>query len=122
MAFSITHALARAQDTLLPVLDIVDQRVHDARTPDWCEHRGWSDFLLGLSEADLRRCEAQGLAVVLPELSAVPETLTELTRRVLEASALPVLERQTLQPGSEDFRGVAFRKQKQLAALLGALT
>ena len=48
MVFSITDALSQAQGTLLPVLDIIDQRVHDARAPDWCERRGWTDFLLGL--------------------------------------------------------------------------
>jgi SAM-dependent methyltransferase len=122
MAFSIARALERAQSTLLSVLDIVDQRVHDARTPIWCERRGWTDFLLGLSEADLRRCESDGLAVTLPTLRAVPETLTELALRVLEVGALPTLEVQSVQPTSEDFRGVASRKQKQLAALLGALT
>ncbi len=122
MEFSITRALARAQNTLLPVLDVVDQRVHDARVPDWCERRGWSDFLLGLSEAELRRGEAEGLAVALPTLSGVPETLTDLAQRVLEVSALPALDVQVVEPSREDFRGVRFRKQKQLAALLGALT
>jgi hypothetical protein len=121
MAFSITRALARAQDTLLPVLDIVEQRVHDAHTPAWCERRGWSAFLLGLSEADLQRCEAEGLAVILPTLSAAPETLTELVRQLISVSALPALEVNTVRPSSEDFRGVRSRKQKQLAALLGAL-
>ena len=121
MIFSITDALSQAQGTLLPVLDIIDQRVHDARAPDWCERRGWTDFLLGLSEADLQRCEAQGLAVALPTLASVPRTLTELAGRVLEVSALPALDARAVQPKREDFRGVAFRKQKQLAALLGAL-
>lgn len=122
MSFSITRALARAQDALRPVLDIVDQRVHDARVPAWCERRGWTDFLLGLSAHDLRRCEAEGMAVALPTLSAVPESLTALARNVLEVSALPALEVHRVQPSSEDFRGVGSRKQKQLAALLGALT
>ena len=122
MHFSITRALARAQNTLLPVLDIVDQRVHDARAPAWCERRGWADFLLGLSEAELGRCEAEGLAVALPTLRAVPESLTELARQLLEVSALPALEAHALQPTSDDFRGVGSRKQKQLATLLGALT
>jgi len=121
MVFSITRALARAQDTLRPVLDIVEQRVHDAHTPAWCERRGWSDFLLRLSEAELRRCEAEGLAVALPTLAAVPEALSDLARRVLEVSALPTLQVRPVQPGSEDFRGVGLRKQRQLAALLGAL-
>ena len=121
MVFSITSALARTQATLLPVLDVIDQRVHGARAPDWCEHRGWTDFLLGLSESDLRRCEAQGMAVALPTLAAAPSTLTDLGRRVLEVSALPALEARALQAKREDFRGVALRKQQQLAALLGAL-
>jgi hypothetical protein len=122
MEFSVTRALARAQNALLPVLDIVDQRVNDAHIPVWCERRGWSDFLLGLSEAELTRCEAEGLAVALPTLPGVPETLTELSQRVLQVSVLPALEGHTLQPASEDFRGVGRRKQQQLAALLGALT
>lgn len=122
MEFSITRALARAQNTLLPVLDMVDQRVHDARVPEWCARRGWTDFLLGLSELELRRCEAEGLAAALPTLAAVPETLSELSRQVLAVSALPALAARSLQPASEDFRGVASRKQKQLSALLGALT
>ncbi len=121
MAFSITRALARAQGTLLPVLDIVDQRVHDAQIPAWCERRGWTEFLLGLSEIELGRCEAEGLMVTLPTLNAVPESLTELARQLAEVSALPALEAHTLEPTSEDFRGVASRKQRQLAALLGAL-
>jgi hypothetical protein len=119
--FSITLALERAQNALLPVLDIVEQRVHDARAPAWCTLRGWSDFLLGLSDAELGRCEAEGLAVALPTLSAVPESLSELVRELLLVSALPALEAHSVRPSSEDFRGVRSRKQKQLAALLGAL-
>ncbi|HEX2669546.1 MAG TPA: methyltransferase, partial [Polyangiaceae bacterium] len=64
-AYSITRALSYAQETLLPALDIVDQRVNDACTPAWCERRGWTQFLLGLSETELRRCEGEGLAVAL---------------------------------------------------------
>jgi len=120
-ALSITSALARAQNTLLPVLDIVEQRVHDARIPAWCERRGWSDFLLGLSEAELRRCEAEGLAAALPTLHATPDSMTELAQRVREMSALPVLRVAAAQPSQEDFRGVGVRKQRQLATLLGAL-
>jgi hypothetical protein len=120
-AFSITRALARAQDTLLPVLDIVDQRVHDAHIPSWCAARGWADFLLGLSSADLGRCEAEGLAGALPTLSAVPETLMALGRQVLSVSTLPALDVRRVQPSREDLRGVGLRKQEQLARLLGAL-
>jgi len=120
-AYSITRALAYAQDTLLPALDIVDQRVNDARTPAWCERRGWTQFLLGLSEAELRRCEGEGLAVALKELSGVPESLSALARRVREVSSLPVLRTAIAPQSQEDFRGVGLRKQRQLAGLLGAL-
>lgn len=119
--FSIMHALSRAQETLLPVLDIIEQRVHDAHVPDWCERRGWSDFLLGLSEAELMRCEAEGLAFALPSLLGVPTTLSDLARHVLSVSALPVLEAPLVWPAREDFRGVGLRKQRQLSTLLGAL-
>jgi len=122
MDFSIRHALSRAQNTLLPVLDILDQRVHDARPPTWCEQRGWTEFLRRLDDAELARCEAEGLAVALPGLDAAPESLTELARQLLQVATLPALEPHTLQPSREDFRGVASRKQRQLAALLGALT
>jgi len=121
-AFSIMGALARAQDTLLPVLDIVGQRVHDASTPEWCERRGWSHFLLGLSDLELRRCEAEGLAVALPALRAAPKSLLELASRLLEVSALPALEAPLAQPSREELRGVGERKQRQLSILLGALT
>src|SRR6478609_9649972 len=121
-AFSIPAALWQAQQTLLPVLDIIGQRVHDAHVPDWCERRGWSDFLLGLGDADLAHCEAEGLAFALPSLPAVPETLSELARSILAVSALPALEASLVRPAQEDFRGVGLRKQRQLSTLLGALT
>ena len=121
-AFSITRALAQAQDVLSPVLDIVDQRVHDATIPTWCERRGWTRFLLELSESELRRCEAEGLVFALPSLRSVPDSLSHLAQRVREVSALPALEVPLVQPSSEDFRGVRLRKQRQLSTLLGALT
>ena len=121
MAFSVTGALARAQGTLWPILDIVDQRVHDAQIPLWCERRGWTDFLLGLDESELKHCEAEGLAIALPTLRAAPDSLTDLARSVLAVSALPALLSQDVQPSRAAFRGVRSRKQKQLSALLGAL-
>lgn len=120
-AYSITDALARAQNTLLPALDIIDQRVNDARTPAWCERRGWTRFLLGLSEVELRSCEGDGLAVALKGLSGVPESLSELAQRVREVTSLPVLGTAIAEQSREDFRGVTLRKQRQLASLLGAL-
>jgi hypothetical protein len=120
--FSIVSALTRAQETLLPVLDMVEQRVHDARAPEWCERRGWTDFLLGLGDAELARCEAEGLAFTLPSLQSVPQSLSDLARQVLQVSTLPVLEAALVQPARDDLRGVNLRKQHQLSTLLGALT
>ena len=120
-AFSITRALSGAQGTLLPVLDIVAQRVNDATVPDWCERRGWTDFLLGLSEVELQRCEAEGLAVALPAFRTAPQSLIELASHVLEVGTLPALIAAPAQPTRNELRGVGVRKQRQLATLLGAL-
>jgi SAM-dependent methyltransferase len=120
MAFSVPRALALALETLLPVLDIVEQRVDTAAVPAWCERRGWAQFLLNLSDAELARCEAQGLAVAAPGLAGIPESLAQLAARVRELNALPALEVSTLAV-APDFRGVSSRKQQQLSALLSAL-
>ncbi|HET7545233.1 MAG TPA: methyltransferase [Polyangiaceae bacterium] len=120
-SFSISGALSQVEQALMPVLDIIGQRVHDAHVPGWCEQRGWTEFLLGLREAELERCEAEGLAYALPSLSGAPETLSDLARRVLSVSALPVLEASLVRPAREDLRGVSLRKQRQLSTLLGAL-
>lgn len=120
-AATISRALARAQETLRPVLDIVDQRVHDASIPQWCRERGWSDFLLGLSEPELERCEAEGLALALPALRGAPRSLSELARELLQVNVLPALQAPLAQPSREALRGVGYRKQRQLSTLLGAL-
>jgi hypothetical protein len=121
MVYSIPLALERTLGTLLPVLDIVAQRVDEALVPAWCSSRGWADYLLGLSEQDLERCEAEGLAVRASSLSGLPSSLQELSARVRELSELPVLDAPSVTQ-NQDFRGVSRRKQQQLSALLGALT
>ena len=121
MNYSVTEALARVQGTLLPVLDIIDQRLDDAQVPSWSTQRGWTDFLFGLDTQKLERCEAEGLSEVAPALSGIPPSLAELARAVRELSTLPALETSTLVYVDEDFRGVAWRKRQQLQTLLGAL-
>jgi len=122
MEFSVSRALSLVQATLLPVLDIVDQRVDEALVPGWCERRAWTQFLLELPDAALARCEAEGLALVAPSLLGLPPSLLELAERVRELSALPALDTQALSHEAQDFRGVSARKQRQLSTLLGALT
>ena len=120
MELSVPRALAHALETLLPALDIVEQRVDNAQVPAWCERRGWTEFLLGLSADDLQRCEAQGLAAAAPALLGIPKSLAELAAQVRVLSALPTLEASALTQ-AQDFRGVSSRKQQQLSALLSAL-
>ncbi|HEX3853373.1 MAG TPA: methyltransferase [Polyangiaceae bacterium] len=121
MDYSVPLAFERTLATLLPALDIIAQRVDDAAVPAWCSSRGWADYLLLLSEQDLERCEAEGLAVVAESLPRVPASLRELAARVCELSELPALDAPSVTQ-NQDFRGVSWRKQQQLSALLGALT
>jgi len=121
MDFSVPRAFERTLDTLLPVLDIVAQRVDEAAVPTWCSARGWTESLLALSEQDLGRCEAEGLAVVAESLPGLPQGLRELAARVRELSELPALDAPRVTQ-NQDFRGVSQRKRQQLSALLGALT
>jgi hypothetical protein len=121
MDFDVARALERVQAALLPALDIVAERVDDARVPSWCAARGWSDFLLGLRPEELERCEAEGLAAVASRLPGVPQSLSELAESVRELSRLPALRVLSVTRGRADYRGVSQRKREQLTSLLGAL-
>jgi SAM-dependent methyltransferase len=121
MEFTVTSALERTLATLTPVLDIIERRVDDAEVPNWCSVRGWDAFLLDLSDADLKRSEALGLAQVTESLAHVPHSLAELALRVCEASALPSLDTALVSQAQNDVRGVSQRKLQQLSALLGSL-
>jgi hypothetical protein len=121
MDFDVAEAAEGVRATLLPALDIVAERVHEATVPAWCSTRGWSDFLLGLGQAELERCEAEGLAFVAATLLGAPANLAELAARVRVLSDLPTLETLSTSQESEDYRGVSSRKREQLSSLLGAL-
>jgi SAM-dependent methyltransferase len=120
MDFSVSVALERVLATLLPALDIVAQRVDDSLVPAWCSARGWARYLLALSNTELERCEAEGFAVACETLPDVPAGLSELASSVRALSCLPALDT-PLSVHNHDFRGVSWRKQQQLSALLGAL-
>jgi SAM-dependent methyltransferase len=121
MEFSVRSALERALTTLTPVLDIIEHRVDDAEVPAWCSSRAWDGYLLGLSDADLSRSEALGLASVAETLPGMPLSLAELAARVRESSALPAVNPVAVRQAQNDVRGVSQRKQEQLSALLGSL-
>ncbi|HEY4157880.1 MAG TPA: hypothetical protein VGM29_07275, partial [Polyangiaceae bacterium] len=103
MDFDIALAAERVWATLQPALDIVAERVHEATTPAWCSARGWSDFLLGLGQAELDRCEAEGLAFVASALPGMPPSLAELAARVRQLSALPTLDSLSTSQAGEDY-------------------
>jgi SAM-dependent methyltransferase len=114
-----TEQLARVRDVALPVRDILEHRVDDARTPEWCDARGWSPFLLGLSDSELQAAEAHGLAQTLPERA--PESLRKLARDVVSVTSLPSVSGST--PLDEEaLRNVRLRKRAQLSGLLAAVT
>src|SRR4051794_35835627 len=111
MDFDVAHAFERVQGALLPALDIVAGRVDDAHVPAWCATRGWSDFLLGLAQQALERCEAEGLPPLADTLAGVPRDLLELAAQVNEASRLPTLAAAAGDaPAGDAYRGVNVRK------------
>jgi len=113
--------LARALDVLIPALDIVEGRVDSGAPPAWSESRGFSGFLLSLSDADLARCEAEGLAACVASLPGAPTALVDLARATADATLVPPLAASPLPPPAERLRSVGQRKRAQLEALLGAV-
>lgn len=116
---SASDRLREALGVLTPVLDIVRTRVEDAKPPDWCQHRGWAEFLLSLDEHDLRACEERGLEAGLRDVASAPRELLELAATVRHATTLPWLRVPALSLPPEALRGVPARKRVQLETLLG---
>jgi SAM-dependent methyltransferase len=113
-------ALSGLLRILLPLLDILDGRVEDGELPAWCVRRGWDAFLLALDDAELRRCEEEGLGERAQRIPGAPADLIALAREAAAATALSALEGAgppTLLP----MRAVSARKGSQLPALLGAV-
>ena len=121
MEFDVVSAFERVHRTLAPALDIVAGRIQDERIPAWCEERGWTDFLLGLSAVDVERSEALGLAETVRTFGSVLADLVELVARVRAFAKLSKLDAMLVPGCNEDYRGVSFRKREQLSSLLGAL-
>jgi SAM-dependent methyltransferase len=115
----VAEHLARVRDVALPVRDIWEQRVNDARVPPWCETRGWSPFLREMSDEQVRAAEAHGLASTLPP--GAPRSLDELARAVLDVTTLPRLHGST-RLDVEALRQVRLRKRAQLSGLLAAVS
>ena len=116
----VSERLARARALLASVRDIVETRVESAEVPAWAERRGWAPLLLALDEATLRRCEAGGLAELLPELPGAPSSLLELGAAVTHVTELPRLRLGT-RLERDALRQVRQRKREQLSCLLAAV-
>jgi SAM-dependent methyltransferase len=117
---SCSQRLERALALASPLCDILEQRVDSPSVPGWCEARGWTDFLLGLSEVELALCEARGLSEALPSLSAAPRSLSELAGELRAVTALEHVQGTThFEP--EALRSVKQRKRAQLSALLSSV-
>lgn len=117
---STSQQLARLLDVVLPVRDVLEERVDTATEPAWCLRRGWAPFLLALDDEVVRKSEASGLGDLLPSLPGAPASLLELARASGAVSELPRLAHATaLEP--EALRSVRLRKRTQLSALLGAV-
>ncbi|HSO00643.1 MAG TPA: methyltransferase [Candidatus Nanopelagicales bacterium] len=117
----LDRALDRALAVLLPALDIVTTRVDAGLPPAWCESRGFTHFLLSLSDADLARCEAEGLSACIESLPGAPPDLLDLARASADAARVSPLRAAPMAPTSESLRSIADRKRRQLAPLLGAV-
>src|SRR5262245_20560145 len=111
--------LASVLGVLLPVLDIVDTPVESALAPDWCRTRGWVEFLLELSDAELCASERGGFIQLLASHAHAPAELRELGARVDRCTRLPLLGTSELALPAQALQGVGVRKRGQLAALLG---
>lgn len=118
--FDALSSLDAVSEIAHGVLDILHERVDAPVPPSWSERRGWTAFLLALPDDVLTRCEAEGLAAVLPALAQAPGDLRALALAVSRVTALPSLN--TLSHALPTLRSVSARKQQQLAALLGAIS
>lgn len=111
-----THAaLVRV---LADARDVVLLRA-ETTPPAWSLSRGWGDYLLGLSEADLDRADTDGIADWFSNDPGCPASLRELAGRVSTLThAVPVMAGASL---ATDSRCMNLRKRGQVAALLGLL-
>lgn len=115
------QALERALSVLVPALDIVEGRLDDDTPPAWCEARGWTGFLLSLSDDALAHCESAGLSACIDNLASAPPSLVALARGAAEAARLPRHAALPLAPPADQLQSVPARKRLQLASLLGAV-
>lgn len=117
MVASCQRQLRQVLEILGPSQDIVAGRVIEPQPPTWCERRGWSPYLLALTDEELTRVELDGLASCLEDLPPAPEDLIALgadVRRLTDAVAGQHL---ALLSSRQEIH-VPLRKRSQVAAIL----
>lgn len=122
MTLDVPSAARGALRVLDTARDILEERVEDA-PPTWSDRRGWTAYLLAMSDADLARCEAEGLSPRAHEMPGTPPSLAALAAAVQEATRLPDLGADTGAPAwaiSAEMRAVRARKRPQLVQLAAA--
>ena len=113
----VVSRLAQVASLLRDHRDIVQGRVNEPTVPSWCADRGWSEFLLSLSEEALAQCEADGFVELLGRRCNAPASLLSLMGQVRAASDIPSIGPTVPVSGLETHR-VKARKQVQLSGLL----
>lgn len=120
--FPTTADCDRVLDLLAGVRDLIDARPDGLSLPAWCVARGWDEFLLGLSDAELIACEEFGPGPVFQELARAPATLVDLAREVAVVTRVPRAGVPPAEsPGqvpSRRFPELRPRKERQVAAML----
>lgn len=118
---AVSTDLARALELVVPALDIARGRAASKEPPGWCEARGYTAFLASLTDEELARCEAEGLASRLPSLPGAPPSLLRLGRAALEVASVP--ERRAAGRGTrlDRPRSIPERKRRQLEVVLDAV-
>jgi hypothetical protein len=91
----------------------------DAAPPIWSVSRGWRDYLLGLSDAELDRADTEGIAAWFSNDPRCPASLRGVAERTSTlANAFPAT---VAEPAATDPRSMNVRKRGQVAALLRLL-
>jgi hypothetical protein len=118
-SFDLVSAYARVVALLAQTRDLILQR-WDA---SWAQERGWREYLISTSEADLEYADTQGVAAWFAGDAHCPSSLRALADRTLAVTTgLPTLPESTPSaelPAELPFTNV--RKRAQVASILGLL-
>jgi hypothetical protein len=117
MPCTFASTFAHRASLLLSYRDVLEGRVEARAVPAWCEQRGWSEALLGLSDEALAGCEEHGLDIALADAPLVPSSLLAFARALRAATAVPALSCEVPLDRAQT-RRVRARKRLQLASLL----